>query len=126
MSSEPSFIEDRWVRIMCDVLSDGVWYKDGSEGWAEGLPISRELIARIRQWQATYDVLHDRSFDAGKYLPEPGFIPFAAEGLEIAKAIKAALPDWTVLYSDARRSFPWGQPDGSPPCVITLPDSNGP
>ncbi len=128
MSEEPSFTDDRWVRIMCDVFCDGVWHKDGCAGDADGLPIPTTLIERIRRWQATYDILHDRSFDAGKYRAEPGFIPFAAEGLEIARAVKAALPDWTVIYFDERLARTWGQPRPDRPCQyeITLPGPNAP
>ncbi|MDO9709847.1 hypothetical protein [Paracraurococcus lichenis] len=95
-----SLAEARWVRIMVDYCADGVWHPDGCAGHAEELPVDAGLIARIRRWQEWYDT------ESKDYLPPEertgqfDLAAFAAEGLAIARAVKAALPDWTVIYFD--------------------------
>jgi hypothetical protein len=93
MADDQSFAEERWVRIMCDYSADGVWHKDGSGDSADELPIDRELIERIRRWQDWYEtgLDADSKFDVAA---------FSAEGLAIARSVKAALPDWTIIYFD--------------------------
>lgn len=51
---------------------------------------------RIQDWQRWHD-----SQDGSKY-PDPDFdlSGFVAEGYAIARAVKAELPEWIVLYSD--------------------------
>ncbi len=100
MTDNTTFAEERWVRIMCDYCADGVWHKDGAGGCADELPVSQELIDRILRWQESYETNDYNS-------PEPKFDweAFSAEGLSIAKAIKAALPEWTVIYFDAAASM---------------------
>jgi hypothetical protein len=102
----------RYVRVMCDHSADGVWIQDGSPGRADELPVAPDLIARIRAWQHDYEMLPEKpggpvdqaTFDALHAL-------FARNGLEIACDLKAALPDWTVVYFDERKLT--GSPDQS-------------
>jgi hypothetical protein len=89
------FTEERWVRIMADYSADGVWHRDGCGDSADELPVGADLIARIRRWQAWYEQDDPRDPDA-RFDVEA----FAAEGRAIAQAVKAALPDWTVVYFD--------------------------
>src|SRR6185312_8878778 len=89
---------EKWVRVMADYSSDGLWHKDGCTAAAEDLPISAPLQARLRAWCDWYEQNTD-------YLPADERKPFdtpafAAEGREIARAIKAELPEWTVIYLD--------------------------
>jgi len=93
----------KWVRVMADYASDGLWDMDGLCASAEELPISELLQARLAAWCAW----HDR--DCEDYLPvdkrtsEFPVAEFTSEGLAIARAIKAELPDWTVVYLDESR-----------------------
>lgn len=91
----PAF-PDRWVRVICHYSADGVWNSRGEACDADDLPISAGLIARLRAWQALYDARTDDESAGAAFDVEP----FAAEGLAIARAIKAELPDWTVVYWD--------------------------
>lgn len=86
----------RWVRIMAVHGSEGVWRMDGTEGVLDDLPVARSLRDRLDAWQAVYDE-HD---DMDEAAPRLDVDAFAAEGLAIARAVKAALPDWTVVYHD--------------------------
>ncbi len=90
----------RWVRLMAVFGSEGVWQMDGTEGMLDDLPVPAALRARIDAWQAHYDD-HD---DMDEAAPELDVARFAAEGLAIARAVKAALPDWTVVYHDEAKA----------------------
>ncbi|MDO6965228.1 hypothetical protein [Rhizobium alvei] len=94
-----SFETRKWVRIMADHAAHGVWDDEGLPGYPEDLAIPQDLVDRIGAWQEWFDR------DSTDYLPENRLdLPaFSKEGLEIAKAVKAALPDWTVIYFDDAR-----------------------
>jgi hypothetical protein len=90
----------KWVRVLADYSTEGIWYQDGCPASADALPVSDALRVRLLAWSLAYE-------DCEDYLPAdrrtaPGFdiATHAAEGLEIAKAIKRELPDWTVIYFD--------------------------
>ena len=85
----------RWVRLMAVYGSEGVWQMDGTEGALDDLPVPRALRDRIDAWQASYDEHDDMDEDA----PALDAPRFAAEGLALARDLKAALPDWTVVYA---------------------------
>jgi hypothetical protein len=77
-----------------------LWDRDGAGGFAPDVPISDGLRARLAAWCRSYE-------DTEFYLPasmrqETSFDlqAFCDEGLAIARAIKAELPDWTVVYFD--------------------------
>lgn len=80
---------------MPDFCSDALWTKDGCGISDEELPISDALRRRLRNWQKLYDSKADSE---GMKEPE-----FSNEGRRIARAIKAELPDWTVIYFDNYR-----------------------
>lgn len=86
----------RWVRIMCDVSADGVWDLEGRACDSDDLPIAPDLIERIRCWQEHYEAI-ENSLEDGR---DGNWQAFSAEGFAIARAVKAALPDWTVIYFD--------------------------
>ena len=90
----------RWLRIMAVYGSEGVWQMDGTEGMLDDLPVSKALRDRLDAWQAIYDEHDDMDEDA----PKLDLNAFAAEGLAIARTVKAALPDWTVIYHDEAKS----------------------
>ena len=88
-----SLSDDKWVRIMCDYCADGVWAKSGGAALPEDLPVSEVLRNRIRSWQAWYE--ESAGQDDGSWVD---LAAFAEEGEAIARAVKAELPDWTVIY----------------------------
>lgn len=133
MTDEPTFADERWVRIMADTAAEGVWDCRGTSGCADELPIPADLVERLLRWQVWYD---RSEADEGGFDPAFDLDAFSAEGLAIAHAIKAALPDWTVLYFDEARcqqarAARWderGVYRGEPPRLtfeyeITLPES---
>jgi hypothetical protein len=85
------------VRIMCDWCADGVWSVPGypPESFAD-FRVSPELWARIQAWQNWYHQ-QNPSLDID---PDFDLDGFTAEGLLIARAVKAELPDWTIVYHD--------------------------
>ena len=105
----------RWVRVMPDIFADGVWDVSGCSRACDELPIPETLVARTRAWQQWYDD-EDRKIEAPAG-PEDStdwdIAGFGAEGLAIARAMKAALPeDWTVVYHDISR---WNRAIGKKP-----------
>ncbi len=108
----------RWVRIMAVYGSEGVWQMDGTEGMLDDLPVPRALRDRLDAWQAVYDD-HD---DMDAAAPRLDVARFAAEGHAIACAVKAALPEWTVVYHDESRSVRGG---GRQACETVIPPQGG-
>jgi hypothetical protein len=88
------------VRIVADYDSPGYQLADEDARVLAALPVGDELLARLAAWCDRFD----RDCDPLAYEDVTGarfdFVAFAAEGLEIAKAVKRALPGWTVLYWD--------------------------
>ncbi|MGP9810348.1 hypothetical protein ACTZWT_02415 [Rhodopseudomonas sp. NSM] len=92
-------IVDRWVRIMCDYSADGVWDKQGRSISAEDLPLPSDIQCMLLGWQEWYEA----SDGGGDDLPPFDGAAHAAFGLYIARKVKRALPDWTVIYFDESR-----------------------
>lgn len=88
---------DQWIRVMCDHCCDGVWNRAGAACSVEDLPVSTDLRARLLRWQATHDAHDDHELGL---LADDAFV---AEGLAIARAVKAQLRDWTVVYHDEKK-----------------------
>lgn len=94
----------RWARIMCDVSADGVWDLEGRACDADDVPIAPDLIERIRRWQAHYEAIENALEEEERRYCDGDWQAFSAEGFAIARAVKAALPDWTVIYFDEARA----------------------
>ena len=89
---------DHYVRIRADFCCEGVWDREGCAGCADQLPLSPDLQAALKAWADWYD----RDAPDGTPDPQPDFprAEFAAQGLALARRVKAELPDWTVIYLD--------------------------
>lgn len=97
---EPSLADEKWARIAAECGDTCVWHRDGGGTCAEELPINPGLIAALDGWCAWYgcdceDFMppHARDpalrFDAGAH---------REVGLILARAVKAQLPDWTIVF----------------------------
>lgn len=88
------------VRIVADYCSRGYQLLDDAARAAGDLDISDQLRDRLRAWNDRYeDGCHPLDYeDVGGARFD--FVAFAKDGLEIAKAVKRELPDWTVTYWD--------------------------
>lgn len=109
----------RWVRIMAEVCTDCVWNIAGEGCLADGLPVSAVLRQRMFTWQDWYDRDYDEEdgpFDR---------VAFAAEGLAIARAVKAELPGWTVIYHDESRTGDYRGPRSVFEYEVFLPEASG-
>ena len=105
------FFATRYIRIFCDFCTDCLWDIDGMEQSIITFPVTPDLRVRMICWRERYHDLEDK-YENYVYSDDPA-IPddvrieqkqdwedFAAEGLAIARAVKAQLPDWTVVYLD--------------------------
>lgn len=92
---------DRWVRIESDFGASGVWNRDGAACTPDWLPVAAATVAHIRAWQETYDdiMLVFERMDPSEL--EQKMRAHWSEGFVIAHAVKAELPDWTVVVGDA-------------------------
>ena len=85
---------------MADYGSAALWDPDGAPLNPNRLPLSPKLRERLARWCVRFQ----RSFEG-----EIDLDAFAAEGLAIARAVKAELPDWSIVYFDdaaaARRNY---------------------
>lgn len=97
----PAFTIEKWVRVMAGHCCGGVWHRDGSDGCASALPICPALRERLIAWADRYNA-------CGDHLPPErqaafDLKEFSADGLKIARAIRAELPGWTIVYFDAAK-----------------------
>lgn len=91
------FADAKWVRIMADFAADPVWERSGCNANLDALPVSAALRQDLAAWQDWYER------DCKDYLDDQPFlarVEFTAKGLELARRVKAELPDWTVVYHD--------------------------
>lgn len=106
-----SLTADKWVRIMCDYDADGVWDRGGGACAADDLPVDANIVTMIRGWQAWYE--HNDPSDPHRMTRWVDNAAHAAFGLFIARSVKRALPDWTVIYFDGgkpTKDWQLGQP----------------
>ena len=76
---------------MADYGAAGVWDHDGAPLDPARLPPSPKLRARLARWCDRFQASFDREIDLEA---------FAAEGRAIARAVKAELPDRSIVYFD--------------------------
>ena len=81
----------RHLHLMADYGAAGVWDHDGTPLDPAKLPLSPKLRTRLARWTARFE----KSFEG-----EIDLEAFAAEGRAIARAVKAELPGWSIVYFD--------------------------
>ncbi|MBS0961217.1 hypothetical protein [Acetobacter thailandicus] len=101
MTEEPCLADEKWVRIMSEYGCEGIWHRDGCPAFADELPVSEGLRERLLAWAQRYD---DYDFPPEEHSTPFDMETFARDGLEIVRAIKAELPDWTVIYFDESKA----------------------
>ena len=105
-------INEKWVRVMFDYSSSGLWEESGCMMEPSDLPVTQELKSKINSWVNLYDKHEWESESINmKYDGETEFsdddknrlneLDILCEedfkkGILLAIEIKAQLPDWTV------------------------------
>ena len=87
--------------IMGGDLTNCLWDSTGDLAFYDNLPITDALKARLKAWESWASEYED-------FLPRErrtsfDLEGFTASGLDIARALKAELPDWTIVYCDEFR-----------------------
>ena len=80
----------RHLHLMADYGAAGVWDHDGNPLDPTKLPLSDKLRTRLARWCNRFE----KSFNG-----EINLATFA-EGRAIARAVKAELPGWSIVYFD--------------------------
>ncbi|MDR5778535.1 hypothetical protein QCE63_03700 [Caballeronia sp. LZ065] len=89
------------VRVMPDYASNCIWHFDGMHMDPEELPVPNDLKLRLAQWADWYNI-NDDFKPPEERQNRLNWDKFNAEGLAIARAIKRALPAWTVVWWDGK------------------------
>lgn len=117
------------VRIVADYCSSGYQLADPAARAHGELPVSDALLARLAAWNDRYEACDPQAYeDVGGGCFD--FVAFAAEGLQIARAVKRALPQWTVTYWDEAMDWylsrdPRGYKAGGCEYEVGLDDASG-
>lgn len=96
--------DTKYVRIMPDHCSSGVWNIKGSNVDEEDLPVTSDLHTRIKAWQLKFDCTdwYTNSKENDEVYRE-----IVMENLAIAIEVAKQLPDWTVvMYNDNEVDLP--------------------
>ncbi len=87
----------KYVKLMADYSSDGVWASSGAMMDRDSLPIGQDLKDAIERWCLDYEKSQfylspdDRTVDFD-------VTSFNARGEELAKQLSRELPGWTVVH----------------------------
>jgi hypothetical protein len=103
---------EKWLRVMPDYCSCGLWEKEGCEVNIDEIPLSANLKRWLSHWCAMYEMQDDYLPEDERRSPEFPLAWFSMWGERIAQQIKKELPDWTVIYFNCWVSSMIPFPDG--------------
>lgn len=99
-----TLVDSKFVRIMPDHCSSGVWNIRGSNVDEEDLPVTPALITRIKEWQRVFDTTDWYTNSAER---TETYREICYENLAIAVEVARQLPDWTVvIYNGGEFDLP--------------------
>lgn len=90
----------KYVRVMADYCSTGLWDENGVNACVEGYNLSPETINALAAWCHEYELNDDYLPFIDRKVPAFDVKAFSERGLEVAKMIKRDLTDWKVIYFD--------------------------
>lgn len=97
---------EKYIRVMADYCSAGLWGYDGIMVEAIDLDLPNTIAKRLDAWQRWHDRDNQDYLEESVRSKEFDTMTFSLEGLRIAQAIKAYLgDDWTVIYFDEEKSL---------------------
>ena len=94
-------VADKMIKVMAEYTTRGLW--DGFDGppltdeEISELNLDMFVLNRLKKWTDWYEDNDDWSDES---LGDFDYAAFATEGLAIAQAIKARLPEFTIWYFD--------------------------
>jgi hypothetical protein len=89
---------------MPDHCSSGVWNINGSNVDEEDLPVTPDLITRIKAWQRKFDMT---DWYINSKERDDAYREIVMENVAIAIEVAKQLPDWTVvMYNGGEVSLP--------------------
>jgi hypothetical protein len=90
----------KYLKVMADYSSTGLWDKDGFNVEVENYNLSQETLDALKAWTNLYEINDDYLCHEDRKLPLFDLEEFSKQGLIIAKAIKRELPDFEIVYFD--------------------------
>lgn len=90
----------KYLRVMADYCSTGLWNKLGSNVDVEDYDLSDETKLALAIWCRWYEHNDDYKPDKDRKLPLFDLKSFSQQGLVVAKLIKRDLPDYEIVYFD--------------------------
>ena len=86
----------KFVRVMPDYCSTGLWSRDGASSEIENAQLDAHTLEKLKAWNALYENTASLS-----HLSKSEQDRIFLKGLEVAQLIKAQHPSWQVVfYSD--------------------------
>jgi hypothetical protein len=102
MEDETLPVTEKYIRVIPDYMSNGIWHRNGIHAEPDELPVSDSCV-RDRPYGRTGTTSATISYPSQNARTVSTGVAFTKEGLAIAFAIKAALPDWTVVWLDEQK-----------------------
>jgi hypothetical protein len=90
----------KYVKLMADYCSTGLWSKSGINLSENDFPLSEETLTALYDWVDLYETNDDYMEEKNRKQPLFDLKTFSEKGLDLAKKIKADLPYHTVVYFD--------------------------
>ncbi len=87
---------DKYVLIMADYMSDGLWDREGRLMEQQQVPASPQTLKKIQEW--VYEMEAHDPLD--HWFISEEFNEWNYQGRELASQLKRELPDWTIIYFD--------------------------
>ena len=91
---------EKYLRVMADYSSTGLWNKDGINVEVDSLGLSEGVLKSLDDWCLEYERNNDYLPEEYRTDPRFNLKEFSERGLEVAKLIKSELKDFKIVYFD--------------------------
>lgn len=88
----------KWLKVMADYSSCGLWEQEGCEATLDEIPLTYFTKTRLSHWCGMFELNDDYMPEKERRKPEFPLEFFAMWGEILARQIKKELPDWTIIY----------------------------
>lgn len=86
---------DKYIKIMADYSSTGLWDRDGMMLELDEVPLPFWWVPKFKRWTEWYEENDDYMEDS---IVDFQYQKFAAAGEDLATQLAKVLPDWQIWY----------------------------